>query len=151
MMEETALSSGHVTVVLPKKVRLGVRQAQMTSQHLSHSDHIFLLIFLQFSLKSQGHPFVNKNTWWHTGNLCTLKPRHSPLLLDEKKCWMNKYLWMRSAPLLWFGLCYIIVLVIGSQTEVNLSCLMMCCSLAWLVKGCEWGESVSHCRGVSHP
>lgn len=64
---------------------------------------------------------------------------------------MNRYLWFWSALLLWFGLCYIIVLVIGSQTEVNQSCLMMCRSLAWLVKGCEWGESVSHCRGVSHP
>lgn len=71
--------------------------------------------------------------------------------MKEKKCWMNRYLRFWSALLLWFGLCYIIVLVIGSQTEVNQSCLMMCRSLAWLVKGCEWGESVSHCRGVSHP
>lgn len=44
MMEETALSSGHVTIVLPKKVRLRVRQA--CSDHkpppLAHISSILL-------------------------------------------------------------------------------------------------------------
>lgn len=63
-----------------------------------------------------------------------LKPRHPPLLLDERKN-------IERTGTYGFDLLscfdYIIVLVIGSQTEVNQSCLMMCRSLAWLVKGCE--------------
>lgn len=92
-------------------------------------------IRLQLSSKSQGRPFVSKTydmlfCYW-----------------TKKKCWMNK--------------CICSLAVVRSAlhhrscdwltNRGERSCLMMWCSLAWLVKGCEWGESVSHCRGVSHP
>lgn len=38
----------------------------------------------------------------------------------------------------------------NTHRGLNKSGLMICCLLAWLVKGCEWGVSVSCCRGGSH-